>query len=74
MPRLLTAFVLAAFFAGLPAQAHHSFSSFYFEDDSVSIEGELFEINFRSPHAWLYVMAQEADGEVRLYGAEWDKS
>ena len=72
MQRLLTAFVLVALFGGIPAKAHHSFASFYFEDDTVLIEGELFEFNLRSPHAWLYVMTQDADGEMRLYAAEWD--
>ena len=71
MKRPLIAFVLVAILAGLPATAHHSFARFYFEDESVSIEGELFEVKLRSPHAWLYVMAQHADGETELFAAEW---
>ena len=47
------------------------FARFYFEDESVSIEGELLEFKLRSPHAWLYVMAEDADGEMQLYTAEW---
>jgi hypothetical protein len=51
MKRLLTALVVVALFTGVPAKAHHSVASYYFEDELVSIEGELFESNLRSPHA-----------------------
>ena len=71
MKRLLTAFVVVALFAGVPAEAHHSFASFYFEDESVSIEGELFEFVLRSPHAWVYVIAENAKGEMQVFAAEW---
>ena len=64
---LLTAFVLVTLCAGVPAIAHHSFASLYFEEESVSIEGELFEFILRSPHAWVYVMAENGDGEMQLF-------
>ncbi len=67
----LTAFVLVTLLAGVPAKAHHSFAQYYFEDELVSIEGELFEFNLRSPHAWIYVMTENANGEMQLFAAEW---
>ena len=58
--------------------AHHadgdddcSFAAHYFEEQTVSIEGELLEFEYRSPHAWVHVMVKDDDGEMRRYGAEW---
>ena len=61
----------AALLSGAVASAHHSFAAFYFEDQSVSIEGEIDAFENRAPHAWVYVMAPDPDGRVRRYGAEW---
>ena len=71
MKRLLATFALVTVFGGTLAEAHHSFARFYFEEETISIEGELFEFKFRSPHAWLYVMTEDADGTMRLFAAEW---
>ena len=53
-----------------PAYAHHSFSSYYFEEQSVSIEGAIEEFQYRNPHAWVKVRVAEPAGEV-VYAAEW---
>ena len=37
------------------ANAHHSFPAYYFEDQSITIEGEVAEFEFRAPHTWLHV-------------------
>ncbi len=71
MKRLLTGLVLLTLAVGIPAYAHHSFARFYFEDRLVSVEGELFEFTLRSPHAWIYVMAPDEDGEMQMFAAEW---
>jgi hypothetical protein len=55
----------------IPAYGHHSFAAYYFEDQSVSIEGELVEFEYRSPHAWVHITAQDADGQTRRVSAEW---
>jgi hypothetical protein len=55
--------------AGL--HAHHSFPAFYFEDQSITIEGSVVEFDYRAPHAWVRVMAPDPDGQMRTYGAEW---
>jgi hypothetical protein len=54
-----------------PAHAHHSFGAFYFEDQSVSIEGDLTEFRYVNPHAWVYIAARDNDGVSRQVGAEW---
>lgn len=60
-----------ALLGSLPAYGHHSFAAFYFEDQTISIEGELIEFEYRAPHAWVYFMATDAQGQLRKYSAEW---
>ena len=67
--RLLT-LVAGMLVAGLPLSAHHSFSSYYFEEQSVTIAGEVQEFLYRSPHAIVMVNAPDAEGRMRTYAAE----
>ena len=53
------------------ANAHHSFPAYYFEDQSITIEGEVAEFEFRAPHTWLHVLVTDADGQKQRYSAEW---
>ena len=53
------------------ASAHHSFAAFYFEDQSVSIEGVVTEFHYVNPHAWVYISARDVEGVLRTVGAEW---
>ena len=55
----------------VPAAGHHSFATYYFEDQSVTIEGEVVGFDYAAPHAWVHVMAPDAAGTVRRYSAEW---
>jgi hypothetical protein len=50
---------------------HHSFAAFYFEDQSIQIEGDIVEVQYKAPHVWVHVRTQEAAGQARLYQAEW---
>ena len=54
-----------------PASAHHSFPAHYFEDQTVSIDGELVEFEYRAPHAWVRVMAPDEKGVLQQFSAEW---
>ena len=70
MPRILL--VLAFSLAALArVAAHHSFSAYYFEEKSVTIEGVVQEFQLRSPHAILLFDARDAGGQMRTYAAEW---
>jgi hypothetical protein len=60
-----------ALLAGAALHAHHSFAAYYFEEQSVTIEGLLDTFEYRAPHAWVYVMAPDAAGQAQRYGAEW---
>ena len=56
---------------GIVLTAHHSFATYYFEERSVSIEGEVVEFVLAAPHAWLYVQAPDDAGTLRRFGGEW---
>jgi hypothetical protein len=63
--------VAAAVLTGAVTSAHHSFAAYYFEDQSVSIEGAIDVFDYRAPHAWVYVMAPDTEGRVQRFAAEW---
>jgi Family of unknown function (DUF6152) len=56
-----------------PALAHHSFAVAYLEQDTIEIEGDLVEFQYRNPHAWLMVQGTENGGfgAPKVYAAEW---
>jgi hypothetical protein len=67
-------FVIAGFAIALvvvSAYAHHSFARYYFEDRSITFEGELVRFDYQNPHAWVYFDATDEQGITRQYGAEW---
>jgi hypothetical protein len=68
--RLLLA-LLAPLAIGGTLSAHHSFSSYYFEDQSVTLEGDVVEFEYRAPHAWIRFNVSDEQGRANVYGAEW---
>ena len=68
---VLTFLALAALTIGTRAYAHHSFAATYREKDSVTIEGELVQLDFRNPHSFVHVMGKEKDGSMVRYAIEW---
>ncbi len=68
----LVVIVAAAVIASaVTISAHHSFAAYYFESESVTIEGEVQEFQFRSPHAILMLRARTPEGTLATYAAEW---
>ena len=65
--------ISAAMILGLTAAAsgHHSFAAYYFEDQSIQIEGEIVEVQFKAPHTWVHVVSREPSGSAKRYAAEW---
>ena len=51
--------------------SHHSFAQYYFEDRSVTVEGELVKFEYQNPHAWVYLDVRDERGIARQYAAEW---
>ena len=58
-------------FMRVPAHAHHSFSAYYLESDTVEIDGEVVEFQYKNPHTWVAVQGQDPFGRQTLYAAEW---
>jgi hypothetical protein len=63
--------VLAALLFFSQAHAHHSFSATYMEKEEVVLEGELVAFMFRNPHAFVHLMAPDANGEMQRWAVEW---
>lgn len=56
------------------AGAHHSFAAYYFEDQSIEVEGAIVQVEFKAPHAWVHVDSRDASGREKRYAAEWANS
>ena len=55
-----------------PAHGHHSFAEYYIEADTIEVEGEVIEFQYKNPHSWIHVMAREPfGGGGKQYAAEW---
>ena len=67
----LVAVSLFALAVAAPSYAHHSFAATYREKDSVTIEGELVQLDFRNPHSFVHVDVKEKDGTKVRYAVEW---
>ena len=50
---------------------HHNFADLYLEADTIDIEGEVVEFNYRNPHSWIHIEAQDAFGAQTIYSGEW---
>jgi hypothetical protein len=57
--------------AVLGTDAHHSFAPYYFEEQSVTIEGILVSVELKAPHAFIYVMARDKSGVEQRFSGEW---
>ena len=58
MTRTLLVLALGGVVGSVPAYGHHSFAAYYHEDQTVSVEGHVVELEYRNPHAWLHFMAR----------------
>jgi hypothetical protein len=69
--RILSFVLWAVVGTSAAVSAHHSFSAYYFEDQSVTLEGEVVEFEYRAPHAWVRFNVADGQGRAHVYGAEW---
>ena len=54
-----------------PLLGHHSFATYYIEADTIEVEGDIVEFQFKNPHSWVHVLGQETFGTPKAYAAEW---
>lgn len=71
MKHVVAAVLVGLCVTGTQIYAHHSFAAAYFEDQSVTIEGELVQFLFRNPHSFVHVLVKDKDGSIVRYAVEW---
>jgi hypothetical protein len=72
MKHTVVVIVMAAVAAvAVPARAHHSFAGMYLEKDTVEIEGDVVQFQYKNPHVYLFVEAADPFGARHVYTAEW---
>ena len=49
---------------GIPAWAHHSFSAVFDADSPVQANGIVTKVEWRNPHAWIYIDVEGENGNV----------
>ena len=54
-----------------PLMGHHSFGDYYLEADTIEVEGDIIEFQYKNPHSWIHVMVQEPFSQPKAYAAEW---
>jgi Family of unknown function (DUF6152) len=54
-----------------PVMAHHSFATYYVEQDTIEVEGDVVEFEYKNPHSWIHVMSRDAFGKQKIYDIEW---
>ncbi|PWT81934.1 MAG: hypothetical protein C5B57_09540 [Blastocatellia bacterium] len=56
---------------GRPVLAHHSFAVYYIEQDTIEVEGDVVEFDYKNPHSWIHIMSRDVFGKPKLYAVEW---
>ena len=59
--------ILALLFSGSAVNAHHSYAAEFDRDSPQTIEGEVVEVWFRSPHVRYYVKVTDEDGNEVIW-------
>jgi hypothetical protein len=54
-----------------PLLAHHSFAEYYLEQDTIEVEGDIVEFQYRNPHSWIHMTSVDPFGRPKVYSAEW---
>ena len=70
-PIVRAVLLVALCLGGASLGAHHSFAATYLETQSVTIEGQLVQFQFRNPHSFVQMIVRQRDGADIRYAAEW---
>jgi hypothetical protein len=66
----LVSLVVAAALSNAPLVAHHSFGGTYNVDRQITIKGTIAQLTLRSPHSFVYVEVQDANGTPQRWTIE----
>jgi hypothetical protein len=55
---------------GIPAWAHHSFSAVFDADSPIEASGTVTKVEWRNPHAWIYVDVEGDESGVTNWAFE----
>jgi len=70
MLRKITILAIALLTA-VPALAHHPFGATYVQEKMVQVEGKLVEFDYRNPHSFIQLEAQDENGKTVRWSAVW---
>jgi len=70
MKRMVIA-LCAALVLSARLHGHHNFADIYLEADTIEIDGEVVEFDYRNPHSWIHVQARDTFGAEKIYSGEW---
>lgn len=68
--RLIALTFCLGFLGGTSLWAHHSLSAEYDQKKPVSLTGTLTKLDWRNPHAWIYLDVKNAGGGVEKWQCE----
>jgi hypothetical protein len=71
MRKIIPALAILALLQTITAYSHHSFAAHYFEEQYVTLTGEIVEFEYKSPHAWVHILVRDEAGNTQRYSAEW---
>jgi hypothetical protein len=69
--RALATWTLVTLGLTVSVSGHHSFAAYYFEEQSIQIEGTIVGVDFKAPHIWVHVSTRNEAGREKKYSAEW---
>lgn len=66
----LTCVGIAWLMVSAPATPHHAFASEFDINKPVSLRGAITKMEWTNPHAWLFMEAEDGDGNVQAWSVE----
>lgn len=54
----------------MPSTGHHSFAAVFDASSSVEVSGVVSKLDWRNPHAWIFIDVTADDGEVENWSFE----